>query len=195
CTATAVLVWPEREEGGLRVQAANVGDSAAVFVDLASGSARVLTEDHRLTNPSERARLVDMGIQVAKDSRRLYGLNLSRCLGDHFLKDEDLGLSAEPYVGRALEVPADQGGLVLIATDGLWDVASYDDVGRVAAEADREHQGNVVRTAEAVLDYALARRTKDDVTVQVVRVWSAADWKARGPSPGVPSLSAISWIC
>lgn len=50
-----------------------------------------LTEDHRLTNPRERARLAALGIQLGDNARRLYGLNLSRGLGDKFLKDEDLG--------------------------------------------------------------------------------------------------------
>lgn len=45
-------------------QAANVGDTSAYFIDPATGRARELTEDHRLTNPRERQRLQDMGIQV-----------------------------------------------------------------------------------------------------------------------------------
>ena len=45
-------------------QVANVGDSAALFVDPATGAASELTEDHRLSNPSERERLQRMGIQV-----------------------------------------------------------------------------------------------------------------------------------
>lgn len=45
-------------------QAANVGDSSAFFIDPATGQSRELTEDHRLTNPRERQRLQDMGIQV-----------------------------------------------------------------------------------------------------------------------------------
>ena len=46
------------------LQAANVGDSSAFFIDPATGQSRELTEDHRLTNPRERQRLQDMGIQV-----------------------------------------------------------------------------------------------------------------------------------
>jgi len=46
------------------LQATNVGDSSAFFIDPATGRARELTEDHRLTNPRERQRLQDMGIQV-----------------------------------------------------------------------------------------------------------------------------------
>ena len=41
-----------------------MGDTSAFFIDPATGRARELTEDHRLTNPRERQRLQDMGIQV-----------------------------------------------------------------------------------------------------------------------------------
>lgn len=72
-------------------QAGNVGDSTALWIDPRTVEVVELTEDHRLSNERERRRLADMGIQLSKNSRRLYGLNLSRGLGDKFLKDEDLG--------------------------------------------------------------------------------------------------------
>lgn len=49
-------------------QAANVGDSAALFIDCTTGSWTAITEDHRLTNPRERERLQKMGIQVTNVS-------------------------------------------------------------------------------------------------------------------------------
>jgi serine/threonine protein phosphatase PrpC len=308
------------------LQAANVGDSAALFIDPEAGRAVELTEDHRLTNPGERQRLQDMGIQVraafhfchgflvlfcsvffergrrkgetesregagslrvrawgkpvragsppaaalvplvrasgctaappaclsrltqtgvparvparppqlASNARRLYGLNLCRGLGDKFLKDEDLGarppphthctrlhtrdmaacmltcllphafapghdcawpsctcpavllaapsrlaswlvmgcgaaavagaschpavtlrrdpglcpparlpvaapagLSAEPYVSPVVRLSEEQGGILLIASDGLWDVADADAVTAAICQADR----------------------------------------------------------
>ncbi len=63
-----------------------------------------------------------MGIRMKTNHNRLYGLNLSRCLGDKFLKNEDLGLSAEPFVSPTLHVEPGQRGIALIASDGLWDV-------------------------------------------------------------------------
>jgi hypothetical protein len=138
CTATALLAWQDAS-GAVCMQAANAGDSSAYFIDADADICQELTEDHRLSNASERQRLTDMGIQVSSsvdsglpglcdlcnpylkelfffklmsmpsairylasfssvpslqltnDSRRLYGLNLSRGLGDKFLKDEDLG--------------------------------------------------------------------------------------------------------
>ena len=65
-----------------------------------------------------------MGIKLGTRSTRLYGLNLSRCLGDKFLKDGDLGLSAAPHVSPVVRLPPRASGLVVLASDGLWDVAS-----------------------------------------------------------------------
>ena len=108
------------------LQAANVGDSAGVYLRAGSGDASMLhlTADHRLSNPSERQRLAGMGIELSGGRTRLYGLNVSRCLGDKFLKDEDLGLSAHPHVSDVVHVPGDEGGVVVVASDGLWDVCS-----------------------------------------------------------------------
>ena len=63
-----------------------------------------------------------MGIRMGAKRTRLYGLNLSRCLGDKFLKDEDLGLSAQPHVSDVLRVQPHLPGLAIVASDGLWDV-------------------------------------------------------------------------
>ena len=35
---------------------------------------------------------------------RLYGLNLSRCLGDRAIKESGLGLSSEPHVSPVLRL-------------------------------------------------------------------------------------------
>jgi protein phosphatase len=193
CTATAVLMWRDGQ-GDVCLQAANVGDSSAFFIDPATGQARELTEDHRLTNPRERQRLQDMGIQLASNARRLYGLNLCRGLGDKFLKDEDLGLSAEPYVSSVVRLGEQEGGILLIASDGLWDVADQDAVTQAICQADRDKDGNVVETTNAAIAVALKHRTKDDVTALVVRVWPATEWELRSPTKNLDDGEAAAFV-
>lgn len=67
-----------------------------------------------------------MGIRMGPKRTRLYGLNLSRCLGDKFLKDQDLGLSAVPHVSDVVCLEPAASGVVVLASDGLWDVADGD---------------------------------------------------------------------
>lgn len=67
----------------------------------------------------------------------MYGLNLARGLGDKFLKEEDLGFSAEPYVSPLWRVPRKEARILLIASDGLWDVADYPEIVALARRAYR----------------------------------------------------------
>lgn len=180
CTATAVLAW-RGADGAVLLQCGNVGDSAALLVDVDSGGWKVLTEDHRLTNPAERDRLARNGIPLHSDSKRLYGLNLARALGDKFLKDEDLGLSAEPAVSEVAAIPLHQGALLVIASDGLWDVLDSEKVAGVAAAADKEEDGSVVEIAAAIVAAAKKAGTRDDVTALVVRLWPEDEWELRSP--------------
>lgn len=193
CTATAVLAWPGAN-GAVQIQCANVGDSAALLIDLETGSWDVLTEDHRLTNPAERERLARNGIPLHSDSKRLYGLNLARALGDKFLKDEDLGLSAEPAVSDVVSIPQDQGALLLVASDGLWDVLDPEKVAHAAKMADKEQDGNVVEVAAAVVAAAKKAGTRDDVTALVVRLWSAAEWRVRSPLMTLDDGQSASFV-
>lgn len=47
------------------------------------------------------------------------------------------GLSAEPYVSGVVRLQDEEGGLLLIASDGLWDVAEVEAVTAAIAQADR----------------------------------------------------------
>lgn len=108
------------------MQSANVGDSAAVFCPSHKDPSRdyvKMSVDHRISDPGEKQRLAGMGIELGKNKTRLYGLNLSRCLGDHFIKIADLGFIAAPSVSEVVRLGPQDSGLVVIASDGLWDVA------------------------------------------------------------------------
>mmetsp|Transcript_10917 Transcript_10917/g.25927 ORF Transcript_10917/g.25927 Transcript_10917/m.25927 type:complete len:681 (+) Transcript_10917:432-2474(+) len=186
CTATCLLMWraPSRE---LCMMAANVGDSTALFVPLGdrAGPWTTLTTDHRLANPEEQARLSAIGVQVSRNGR-LYGLNLGRSLGDKCLKDADLGLLATPSVSELVRLPADQGGLVILASDGLWDSVSSEsvvDLARRAAageslptataggsSAAAERQSLPARVADGLLGMADRYKRTDDITIMVISI-------------------------
>ncbi len=188
CTATCVTIF-RREGGEIAIRASNVGDSMAYMAYMASihrsdeagdevddtnGTYVTLTQDHRLSNPEERGRLQSHGVIPEGESNtyRLYGLNLARALGDRFLKDEDLGLSAEPHVSDVIALGGDQEALIVIASDGLWDVMSAEDAMDLARKVDRDSHGGVVKVAAALAHEAEALGSKDDVTVVACRVWS-----------------------
>jgi protein phosphatase len=116
CTATAVFVWQVDDKR--YVQAANVGDSTA-FLNRGSGGVLWLTRDHKASSEEERERIRASGAEINSGQTRVSGgLAVSRALGDHFLKNEKVGLIAEPYVSPAIEIgPEDS--VVVLASDGV----------------------------------------------------------------------------
>eukprot|EP00193_Tetraselmis_chui_P017956 CAMPEP_0177776150 /NCGR_PEP_ID=MMETSP0491_2-20121128/14545_1 /TAXON_ID=63592 /ORGANISM="Tetraselmis chuii, Strain PLY429" /LENGTH=140 /DNA_ID=CAMNT_0019294893 /DNA_START=420 /DNA_END=842 /DNA_ORIENTATION=- len=117
---------------------------------------------------------------------RLYGLNLGRSLGDKCLKDADLGLLATPSVSPLVYVPHGCMGLVVIASDGLWDSISPEDAADIALRVasggqlpgvqDDGSSGVPVptRVARALLEVADRHKRTDDITVMVLAVDGAA---------------------
>ena len=195
CTATCVTIFQQDgdndNDNDIVIRAANVGDSMACLTQMPSTSTiadtpitpsiatttttiTTLTQDHRVTNPDEQIRLQSHGVipEGEEKTTRLYGLNIARSLGDRFLKDEDLGLSAEPYVSDIVTLRGDQEALIVIASDGLWDVMSVEDAIDMARHVDRDSRGGVVNVAVALVEEAVALGSKDDVTVVVCRVWN-----------------------
>ncbi|CAI5464513.1 unnamed protein product [Closterium sp. Yama58-4] len=113
CTATVLLVWrafqpPHR----VWVQAANLGDSHCVLgLGSASEEAVVqMTEDHRLTGPVEKGRLASIGKPMRDGDTRLCGMNIARVFGDKFLKQQDVGLSSDPFIHAPLQLPVPDEG-------------------------------------------------------------------------------------
>lgn len=63
----------------------------------------------QVTTASERARVLALGIELGEKATRIPGgLAVSRALGDHFLKSENSGLIADPFVSDLVHLtPAD----------------------------------------------------------------------------------------
>jgi protein phosphatase 1L len=191
CTAVAALVT------GDALVVAHVGDSRAVLVEPpAPGApagtppvATALSQDHKPDRVDERARIEAAGGAVVwAGAWRVGGvLAVSRAIGDAPLKP--CGVTAVPEValtrlstlrgGRsegaepgspttALSFPP----LLVLASDGVWDVLSNDTAASVAAGA-AGAAGDAAAAARALAGEALRRGTADNVSVIVVRLGAA----------------------
>jgi protein phosphatase PTC1 len=94
---------------------ANVGDSRAVLCR--AGKALRLTIDHKASLPEEAKRITEAGGFIGRNKRVNGVLAISRALGDHMLKENDV-VSAEPYVCDTELTNEDT--FVLLACDGVW---------------------------------------------------------------------------
>jgi len=119
CTGTTIFMWQYNNHRYL--QAANVGDSEAF---LKQGENIIeLTQQHKPGKEYERQRVMEeFNIEVNEGQTRINGLAVSRALGDHFTKNEKVGIIARPYVSQAIQLKDDEEAFVILASDGLWDV-------------------------------------------------------------------------
>lgn len=155
---------------GFTCRAANVGDSHALLLDLTNHTWHLLTEDHRIgDNPKEQQRILQQSGQAPRS--RLYGLNIARMLGDKFLKTEDVGFTATPYVSMPIHIPAGHAALLVIASDGLWDVATFDRAVAIVSKAVADDAAaSPAAIADVLVSHAMRNRSRDDITVVAVKL-------------------------
>jgi len=128
------------------------------------GLATLLSEDHKPTLPTERKRLNDMGISLGKQ-KRLWGIAVSRAFGDFYSKDENSGITSEPFVSDVFEIgPSDT--RVILASDGLWDILT----GQSALDLIKDIPDPKM-ASQKLLDTALKSiKCFDNVTVIVINL-------------------------
>lgn len=179
-TAVAVFIH-EGDDGHKTLLSANVGDSRAILSR--NGKAVNLTRDHKPNDEREKARIMAMGETIEWDHyckvHRVRNLSLSRAIGDRF---------AKPVVSGEVEIkhfPAAGNGdeFFLLASDGLWDVMSSQDVisfvhkrldsppkSRLTSQEDSQRMRLARRQnmSTAVAKEALRRGSGDNVCVIIV---------------------------
>lgn len=129
----------------------------------------------------------------AGDSRiyQLRGKSFEQLTNDHRVRVS----SMQSYLGRALgmnqrieidyqAMPLERGDVFLLATDGVYD---YIGAGAVADAVER-HAGNLDQAARELVEEALRRGSKDNLTVQILRVDSLPHPEAREMMQQIVSL-------
>lgn len=114
------------------VVCASVGDSRCVVGSTTKGTTTALTEDHKPSNPEERARIELAGGFVMGD--RVNGeLAMSRALGDfRYKRDEKLQSTEYPVICYPDVAVHKRSGkkdeILVLACDGVFDVMSNAEV-------------------------------------------------------------------
>lgn len=163
---------------------ASIGDSRAIVCSFdGTWNFRPLNKEHKPSDPSEKQRIESFGGRVGcmKDSNgrpvgpvRAWGpsanspgLAMSRTLGDSFAKE--FGVCATPDISIGKFAPTDK--IIIVATDGLWDVVKNHHVLEVASKF--WENGEVSSAAVALQSLAVKNATKqggyvDDISIVVV---------------------------
>ncbi|XP_076907315.1 protein phosphatase 2C 56-like [Bidens hawaiensis] len=162
-TAVVVLISP------CQIVAANCGDSRAV---LSRGSYTIpLTVDHKPSRLDEEERIIESGGFVVPDQYgvlRVDGvLAMTRAIGDRSLKPS---VSAVPEFTFTTRTDEDE--CLVIASDGLWDVMSTEEVGSMASvllQRTRGHKEDATGyVAKFLYQQACVRCSSDNFSVIVV---------------------------
>ncbi|KAL6581453.1 hypothetical protein OROMI_007376 [Orobanche minor] len=150
--STAVLI-------GNHLYVANVGDSRTIIS--MAGKAIPLSDDHKPNRSDERKRIESAGgVVMWAGTWRVGGvLAMSRAFGNRMLKQF---VVAEPEI-QDLEVDQDL-ELLVLASDGLWDVVPNEDAVSIA-QTEEDPEGGARKLTET----AFTRGSADNITCIVVK--------------------------
>lgn len=118
CTAAIALITQDR------VWFSNCGD-AMIAIKMQNGKTTFMSQDHKVENEKERIENLGGMVTYWGGCARIYGtLNIARSIGDHFMKTY---VWSDPYVTATTCKKSDIDWIIL-ASDGLWDVFTPDQV-------------------------------------------------------------------
>ena len=173
-TVAVCLAVPATASTPAAVHVANAGDSRVLLVSDggapagapagASAGALRLSVDHVATDVHEMRRVHEAGGRVV-NGRVGGSLAVTRALGDHALKGATGGVSAEPHCTTHAIGPLDH--FVVLASDGVWDVLSDQDVRQLLLSHQTEPPAAL---AARVVQTAIAKGTRDNVSCLVLRL-------------------------
>eukprot|EP00798_Chlamydomonas_sp_ICE-L_P023560 gene23560-9081_t len=149
------------------------GDSRAVI--RRKGGVVPLTRDHKPDREDEASRVKAAGGRIVRrnGAHRIMGmLAVSRSIGDHYLRPYVI---AEPEVVCVQRCSEDE--VLLIATDGLWDVFSNEEAANLAArcisrskERGMSRYGACRVVVSVLTKVAMERGSRDNITIIVLDI-------------------------
>lgn len=157
---------------GCQIITSNCGDSRAV---LCRGTETIpLTIDHKPDREDELLRIEGQDGKVINwKGARVFGvLAMSRAIGDSYLRPWIIPVPEITFTTRT-----DEDECLILASDGLWDVMSNNEVGEVARRLLRRRRRSMqiddeITAAQAVAnsltEIALGRNSSDNISIIVV---------------------------
>jgi len=166
--STAVCIFLVDQGNNLNpvLISANIGDSRAVLSR--NGKAIDVTTDHKPNLATEKSRIQGMGGRVTNHGGvyRINGnLALSRAIGDHA---ERPWVISTPDV-QTLPLYTSQESFIIVASDGLWDVMSSQDVvDFISKNSFFQKEKKTNEISKQLVNEALRRGSTDNITVLVI---------------------------
>ena len=155
--STAGIAYIEKKNGKRFLYCANVGDTRSILIKKNNRIVK-LSYDDRVSDRKEKNRIINQGGVIFNG--RIYGqLMLSRCFGDWSIKE--YGVIVLPHVAK-IELTSDDLYLI-IATDGVWDVLSDDDIVKLI-----QINSNSLGKCKNIVIESLNRESEDNISCFVI---------------------------
>ncbi|KAI8023958.1 putative protein phosphatase 2C 6 [Camellia lanceoleosa] len=156
---------------GCQIITSNCGDSRAV---LCRGAETIpLTVDQKPDREDELMRIEGEGGKVINwNGARVFGvLSMSRAIGDRYLRPWIIPVPEITFTTRS-----DEDECLILASDGLWDVMSNDEVGEVARRLLRRRRRSMTddefpvaqAIADSLKEIAFGKNSSDNISIIVV---------------------------
>lgn len=156
-TATVAIILNQK------IWVANVGDSRTILVKK-NGETIQASEDAKPDIPRYRKQIEKRGGTVKNG--RIFGsgttLSTARAIGSQNVR----GVSASPKI-TSYSLRDFNGGHIVLASDGLYDVATTNQVGRVVDQMSKDSAENI---ASRLVHSAMLSNSQDNVSVKVVKL-------------------------
>lgn len=156
---------------GCQIILSNCGDSRAILCRRTQTIP--LTVDHKPDRADELSRIEGEGGKVINwNDARVFGvLAMSRAIGDRYMSPFIIPVPEITFMTRS-----DEDECLILASDGLWDVMSNDEVGEVARRLLRRRRRSMedgdISPAQVVADtltqLAIGKNSSDNISIIVV---------------------------
>lgn len=166
---TAVICIIFRE----KIWILNVGDSRAVLLE--NGEAIQLSEDAKVSNPRYAKKCKKQGFWISLDHRINGALNVARVIGNKHLKafvegEFQGGVSAEPKITwHKINKQSDK-RILILGSDGLFDVVSTNQVVKVMDKWNAEGVPPEKMAKLLVKSAIECSGSRDNVTAMIVKI-------------------------
>ncbi len=162
--STCCVVLSIRFNDKITIISANVGDSRTLLVNPNKNIKERLSVDHKASDMSEIQRIKNLG-GFCFNGRLMGQLAVSRAFGDFNLKNQ--GLTAIPYIKvYDLDISNLENSYIVIASDGVWDVLSDDDVYSIS----KRYGNSALELSESILNVSLQNGTTDNTSVISIKL-------------------------
>jgi len=151
--STAAIVLIDKNKAWF----ANAGDSMSMIITH-TGEFKLLSVEHKAESEAERIKSSGGLITYYDGMGRVNGtLNLSRSIGDHYLKRHVI---SDPYIHK---ISLTEVKYIVMASDGIWDVYNKDQLGQEILTLCKKH--SLERVVEMIVDRAYKNGSMDNITL------------------------------